>query len=423
MYFARESDVANGESAVANGESAVENGENIVANGESVIATTDVSPRIGGIMSHKIYSIENKTDYLMEVTFFDGEIRELNLKLLIETYPEYRECVADMLGRINEIAIAKSRNGVILPGGVNVDNETVYWNAYSVRTGSVSDPLISFADALIDARELKGISQRELEEKSGVRQAEISKIERGEGNPSLKTMGKLFRAVGRELDFGNLDENVRKSDNNTHGSMSAAGSAVELLNLHKKQGEYTVKDMELLPDGVWAELINGIIYDMCVPSLPHQLAVKAITKIFDDFIEENNGVCMTFNGQTGLWFEEDETNLLVPDMMVVCDRDKLKYKGIIGAPDFVLEVLSAATRVRDLGIKSKLYKEKGVKEYWIIDLGRKSIIVNDFAGGGMQKIYGLTDRVPVLMYEGRLVVDMAKALQKIKYIESPGDVS
>ena len=376
-------------------------------------------------MSHKIYSIENKPDYLMEIIFFNGEVRELDLRLLIETYPEYHERVTDMLHRVSDIAIEKSRNGVILPGGVSIDNETVYGNAYAVGTGTIPNPLISFADSLIDARETKGISQRELEEMSGVRQAEISKIERGEGNPSLKTMGRLFSAVGKELNFGSSRPAGRNSDDDNIdiASVLASGSVAHFLDPSKRQGEYTVKDMELLPDGVWAELIGGVIYDMCVPTLPHQLTVKAITKAFDDFIEKNNGDCITFNGQTGLWFEDDEDDLLMPDMMVVCNQDKLKYKGVIGAPDFVLEVLSSSTRVRDLGIKSKLYKEKGVREYWVIDLKRRSIIVNDFAGKGMQKIYGLTDSIPVLIYDGSLKIDMAKALQKIKYIEGENENS
>jgi Uma2 family endonuclease len=55
-----------------------------------------------------------------------------------------------------------------------------------------------------------------------------------------------------------------------------------------------------------------------------------------------------------------------PDVLAVCDPDKIHENGIHGAPDFVVEVLSDATANKDFGVKRELYEKSGVREYWII---------------------------------------------------------
>jgi len=65
----------------------------------------------------------------------------------------------------------------------------------------------------------------------------------------------------------------------------------------------------------------------------------------------------------------------IPDLMIVCDRQKIKTGHIEGAPDFVVEILSAGTQKRDLGIKKDIYEKFGIKEYWIINPWDKSIMV------------------------------------------------
>ena len=63
----------------------------------------------------------------------------------------------------------------------------------------------------------------------------------------------------------------------------------------------------------------------------------------------------------------DEKNRLIPDILVVCDKSKIKHTHIEGAPDFVVEILSPSTRKYDLGMKKDVYEKYGVKEYWIVD--------------------------------------------------------
>jgi ribosome-binding protein aMBF1 (putative translation factor) len=52
-----------------------------------------------------------------------------------------------------------------------------------------------------DARVACGLSQRELAERSGVRQADISRIERGAGNPTEATLQRLASALDKRLEL------------------------------------------------------------------------------------------------------------------------------------------------------------------------------------------------------------------------------
>ena len=58
------------------------------------------------------------------------------------------------------------------------------------------------ASALLAARRAKGLNQRELSAVSGVPQADISRLERGRGNPTLATIEKLLGALDLKLTFG-----------------------------------------------------------------------------------------------------------------------------------------------------------------------------------------------------------------------------
>lgn len=63
----------------------------------------------------------------------------------------------------------------------------------------------------------------------------------------------------------------------------------------------------------------------------------------------------------------------IPDGMVVCDRSKIKFDGVHGAPDLVVEVLSPRTAKNDRRHKMEVYASSGVREYWIVDPANKSV--------------------------------------------------
>ena len=68
-------------------------------------------------------------------------------------------------------------------------------------------------------------------------------------------------------------------------------------------------------------------------------------------------------------------NIFIPEVMVVCDRKKIRGNGVLGAPDLVVEVLSPSTADHDRGYKKEVYAKCGVREYWIVSPYEKSIEV------------------------------------------------
>ena len=58
------------------------------------------------------------------------------------------------------------------------------------------EPEYAIIQAIIDARKRSGLTQKELSDRSGINQADISRIERGVGNPSLRTIKRLASSMG-----------------------------------------------------------------------------------------------------------------------------------------------------------------------------------------------------------------------------------
>jgi DNA-binding XRE family transcriptional regulator len=61
------------------------------------------------------------------------------------------------------------------------------------------EPEFTIVQALIDARKQNGMTQQQLAERSGIAQSDISKIERGDANPSLRTLKRLAAGMGTRL--------------------------------------------------------------------------------------------------------------------------------------------------------------------------------------------------------------------------------
>lgn len=61
------------------------------------------------------------------------------------------------------------------------------------------EPEFAIIQAMIDARKAKGITQKELSERTGIAQGDISKLENGNGNPSVRTLQRLANAMGMTL--------------------------------------------------------------------------------------------------------------------------------------------------------------------------------------------------------------------------------
>lgn len=127
------------------------------------------------------------------------------------------------------------------------------------------------------------------------------------------------------------------------------------------------------------ELIGGKVVMMSPrPAWNHISVSGNIYGIFRDYLKGKKCVPIP----DGFELHLTEEDVYVPDMMVVCDQDKIKSDGVHGAPDLVVEVLSPSTMRNDKTYKKDVYARCGVQEYWIVDPVSKSLEIYRAKGTG-----------------------------------------
>lgn len=184
----------------------------------------------------------------------------------------------------------------------------------------------------------------------------------------------------------------------------------------KKPGEYTIDDYMALPDDERVELIDGMFYYMEAPTTIHQLIGSEIHMVLRDFIRKNHGDCIPFSAPTDVQLDCDDRTIVQPDVFVVCNRDKLNYKRVYGAPDLVVEVLSPSTSKKDGTLKLSKYCNAGVREYWLIDPKKKRIVVYDLENDAFPTVYTFEDEVPVAVFEGKCKVDFKEIYEYARFL-------
>ncbi len=159
------------------------------------------------------------------------------------------------------------------------------------------------------------------------------------------------------------------------------------LPAEKPYREFNYADYLSWDDGKRWELIAGTAYDMTpAPGRRHQWAVLALGSALFRFLEGKR--CQVYVAPFDVRLPEpdetDETasNVVQPDIVVVCDRKKLDDRGCRGAPDLVIEVLSPHATGRDLEIKLRLYERHQVREYWIVDPWQKLVTLHRLGTDG-----------------------------------------
>jgi Uma2 family endonuclease len=170
---------------------------------------------------------------------------------------------------------------------------------------------------------------------------------------------------------------------------------------------YTIADILALPEGERAELIDGKIYYMASPSEMHQRILGELFWLTKNYIKDKGGPCRVYPAPFAV-FLNDDRDYLEPDIVVVCDPDKLKTDGCHGAPDWVLEIVSPNSASHDYMRKSVAYSEAGVREYWIVDPHKKTTNVYSFSDEVYTPTqYSFGEQVKVGIYED-LVIDFSQ---------------
>ena len=138
------------------------------------------------------------------------------------------------------------------------------------------------------------------------------------------------------------------------------------------------------------------------PSDEHELAVGYLVGEFYSYVKKNRGNCRVYASNKGVKRKTDDRNYLLPDVSIKCTPSKTERD----IPDFIAEVTSPSSEKRDLIGKTERYQKLGVREYWIVLLQQKKVIVYDFEHDAPVAFYTFDDKIPVCIYGGELQIDM-----------------
>lgn len=135
------------------------------------------------------------------------------------------------------------------------------------------------------------------------------------------------------------------------------------------------------------ELFRGKIFKMGAPNTLHQDVTGNLFTALKNYLKGKD--CRAFVAPFDVRLpvknrrrDDEITTVVQPDVCVVCDPVKIDDRGVCGAPDLVIEVLSPGNPRKEIRIKYELYEEAGVKEYWIVYPGEQTIMVHLLQPGG-----------------------------------------
>jgi len=157
--------------------------------------------------------------------------------------------------------------------------------------------------------------------------------------------------------------------------------------LPKEKRSFTYADYKEweLKEGERFELIDGEAYAMSAPNTRHQTVLREFFGQFFNYLQGKSCQVFVAPFDVRLFYKADESDdtVVQPDIMIICDKNKLGSEGCRGAPDLIIEILSPSNTVIEMERKLKLYQEAGVKEYWIVDPENNGLTVYRFQEGAI----------------------------------------
>ena len=175
----------------------------------------------------------------------------------------------------------------------------------------------------------------------------------------------------------------------------------------RKEKHYTYADYLTWPDDARYELIDGEAFLMApAPLIEHQ---EVAGEVYYQLRNQLDGQpCRPYIAPVDVRLPRaDEADAAIdtvvqPDVLVVCDPAKIDRRGVRGAPDWLLEVLSPSTAAHDQIAKRRTYERAGVREYWLVHPGDRTLTIYVLDNGqyGRPDIYELKDETPIGVLPG-----------------------
>ncbi len=162
--------------------------------------------------------------------------------------------------------------------------------------------------------------------------------------------------------------------------------------MRRTERRYTYSDYLRWNDGERWELLEGTPRFMSpAPGSLHQIAVKNLGFRIEAYLR--NRECTLFLSPFDVRFppvdasadrisDEEIETIVQPDLLVVCDPAKIDRRGCLGVPDWIIEVLSPSSAAVDMKEKLRIYELHGVREYWILHPGDRTLLVYSIGSDG-----------------------------------------
>lgn len=180
-------------------------------------------------------------------------------------------------------------------------------------------------------------------------------------------------------------------------------------------GTYTYADYLTWLWDERVELIKGKIYKMSpAPTSMHQRVSMELGLQIGTYLKKKK--CQVFVAPFDVRLPKSRKKgnefidtVVQPDICVICDPSKIDEAGCLGAPDWIIEILSPHTSAKDLSKKFDLYEKSKVKEYWVVHPVEATILVFTLNTKGKYisraKPYIRTDKLASATIPG-LVIDL-----------------
>ena len=183
---------------------------------------------------------------------------------------------------------------------------------------------------------------------------------------------------------------------------------------------YTYADYLTWKFEEFVELIKGkVLRPMAGASRRHQKLSKRLGYAIETFLRQTScemyyapfDVRLTRNASPG---DAQITTVVQPDIFVVCDLAKLDERGCLGAPDWILEIVSPGNLKHDTVTKFDLYQSHGVREYWVVFPGERTVLAYVLNAAGRYEVaaeYAEPGPMPVGVLPG-LAVEWAEVFEE-----------
>lgn len=149
-------------------------------------------------MTHRIQAVIPKEKYILHAVFYNGEVIQYDVAQLFTVFPQFIIFQTEE-ELFRKVKVDAGGYGISWNDELDLDAETIYEDGVLIEMQNSPSQNHLLAYQLLMAREGANITQKELAEKTGIYQADISKIERGLGNPSLSTLKRLADGLDMEL--------------------------------------------------------------------------------------------------------------------------------------------------------------------------------------------------------------------------------